>query len=571
MLKKQKGNMYEFVTHMWSPVRGKCSHDCSYCHPAGTKIRMTDYTLRNIEDIVVGDEVLGIQKENGIGFYKFVRTKVVDHSLRMADTLEFETSDGSLICTEEHPLMGSTASRNGSDWKSARSFAPYENLRFVSNLDSKYFSLSQRLGYLKGIRDGDGCVFKHYNLEGKEYLGFEIVVTDKSLENKIKSEFRSALGIELLHGIKRSAEGSYGSDSPMLHTRKSKDVEKLEKLTEFKFDMSFAKGYIAGMLDTDGSVGKQAKVIRISQSEKVNGVKYDNVIKCCDLLGLEYVEEGNMIRIKSNFETRMRLLFEFGMSHSEKRDNLIIGSTVKGCKHSLIKSIAIHKKETVYNLQTESENFISNGFIVHNCYMKRSLLPDLYLDEKDIRTHLGEGKFIFVGHTVDLFANDVPEEWIDRVLFHLNKFPMNKYLLQSKNPMRFHRFIGQYPPNVLFGTTVETNRTSYVESKAPPYTERVEALRHLREFDYSTMITIEPILDFDLNELVKLVVDANPEWVNIGADSKGHNLPEPSKEKVDALIEALQDKTEVKLKGNLVRLTGEDGVSTNQSRKEINS
>ena len=29
-LKESTGNMYDFVSHMWSPVRGKCKHDCSY-------------------------------------------------------------------------------------------------------------------------------------------------------------------------------------------------------------------------------------------------------------------------------------------------------------------------------------------------------------------------------------------------------------------------------------------------------------------------------------------------------------------------------------------------------------
>jgi len=31
-LVKQKGNMYEFVTHMWGPIKGKCKHNCSYCY-----------------------------------------------------------------------------------------------------------------------------------------------------------------------------------------------------------------------------------------------------------------------------------------------------------------------------------------------------------------------------------------------------------------------------------------------------------------------------------------------------------------------------------------------------------
>ena len=188
------------------------------------------------------------------------------------------------------------------------------------------------------------------------------------------------------------------------------------------------------------------------------------------------------------------------------------------------------------------------------CYMKKWPLPPLHVDEKDLlKTDLGQGNFIFVCHTIDLFADDVPADWIQRVLRQLRAYPINKYLLQSKNPERFLEFVDRCPPNVLFGTTIETNR-AIVKSKAPPYAERAEALARLHEKGYETMVTIEPIFDFDLGELVELVVTANPVWVNIGADSKGHNLPEPSKEKVEKLINALREKTNVKLKGNLKRI-----------------
>jgi hypothetical protein len=65
-------------------------------------------------------------------------------------------------------------------------------------------------------------------------------------------------------------------------------------------------------------------------------------------------------------------------------------------------------------------------------------------------------------------------------------------------------------------------------------------------------------MDFDLNEMLTLIYLCSPEWVNIGADSKKNNLPEPSPEKIQALIDGLQKgKIEVKLKSNLKRLIGD--------------
>lgn len=190
------------------------------------------------------------------------------------------------------------------------------------------------------------------------------------------------------------------------------------------------------------------------------------------------------------------------------------------------------------------------------CYMKKFPLPDLHLDESDLKTNLGKDKVIFVGHTVDLFAENVPSEWIEKVIHKCTTFPNNKYLFQSKNPARFFEFINYFPLDVFFGTTIETNRTIYVESKAPSYKERASAIGELSSDGYETIITIEPIFDFDLDELVDIIVSANPSWINIGADSKGHNLPEPSKEKIIELIKVLKTKIDVKLKNNINRIIG---------------
>ncbi len=191
------------------------------------------------------------------------------------------------------------------------------------------------------------------------------------------------------------------------------------------------------------------------------------------------------------------------------------------------------------------------------CYMKKYPLGKAHLDEKYLKDNLGENNFIFVGHTIDLFAENIPTEWIKRVLDHCNKYPTNKYLFQSKNTARFLDFANDYPPTCVFGTTIETNREDYVISKAPSYYDRVLNLSIMGSNGYETIVTIEPIFDFDLEELVDLIVVADATWINIGADSKGHDLPEPSKDQIIELINELKSRTDVKLKDNLKRIIGD--------------
>ena len=193
------------------------------------------------------------------------------------------------------------------------------------------------------------------------------------------------------------------------------------------------------------------------------------------------------------------------------------------------------------------------------CYMKRFPQKPLRFDEKELRTNLGIGNTIFVGSSCDMWAEEIPTRWIMQILEHCKKYPDNTYLFQSKNPARFSQLFGLLPPKIILGTTLETNRDISINiSKAPTIPYRSFYMWYISNFRHvDTMISIEPIMDFDLGMFVEMIDKIRPKFVSIGADSKGHNLPEPPVWKVKALIEELKEFTDVKIKNNLGRLLKE--------------
>lgn len=176
----------------------------------------------------------------------------------------------------------------------------------------------------------------------------------------------------------------------------------------------------------------------------------------------------------------------------------------------------------------------------------------LRLEEKELRVNYGAGRTIFVEHQNDLFAEAVPSEWINAILDHCAAYPRNSYVLQTKNPGRIIRRQPQLPPPYMLGVTVETNRyCPEIMGQSPPPQERLTVCRKM----CVDFITIEPIMAFDLKAFVSLIRDCNPRWVNIGADSKGHHLPEPTAAEVAALVARLDALgIEVREKRNLGRL-----------------
>jgi len=192
------------------------------------------------------------------------------------------------------------------------------------------------------------------------------------------------------------------------------------------------------------------------------------------------------------------------------------------------------QKGNMYGFVTHTWNPIK-GKCSHDCkycYMKVFPQGKLRLDEKCLKDNLGSDNYIFVGSSTDMFAKEVPNEWLLSVFGYIRKYPKNTYLFQSKNPKRFSDFDTEQK-NIIWGTTIETNMDNLI-SKAPPPRERAKAMSMLEGI--KAMVSIEPIQNFNLKELVFLIKAIEPKFVSIGADSKKSNLVEPSESNIINLI-----------------------------------
>jgi len=145
----------------------------------------------------------------------------------------------------------------------------------------------------------------------------------------------------------------------------------------------------------------------------------------------------------------------------------------------------------------------------------------------------------------DLFGDWVPKDWILDVLATIEKNPTSSFLLLTKNPKRYKEFLDIYPDNIVLGATIETNR-NYAVSNAP---QTVERYKNMAELPFkSKLISIEPIMDFDLDIFTQWLKEIGPTIVYVGYDNYNNGLPEPSLDKTKQLIEKLEAFTRVRVK-----------------------
>ena len=126
-------------------------------------------------------------------------------------------------------------------------------------------------------------------------------------------------------------------------------------------------------------------------------------------------------------------------------------------------------KGNMYSWVTHTWNTIK-GKCPHGCtycYMSRwGKQKPVRFDESELKTDLNgfypfgfnSRNFIFVGSSCDMFADDIPYEWIKKTIDHCQKHYKNSYLFQSKTPARIINFIPYMPSKVSICTTIESNR-----------------------------------------------------------------------------------------------------------------
>ncbi len=164
------------------------------------------------------------------------------------------------------------------------------------------------------------------------------------------------------------------------------------------------------------------------------------------------------------------------------------------------------------------------------------------LDEKVMRKVPDKG-FSFVQDMSDISTLGVEDT--KRLLWEIKYNPDATYLLLTKNPIWYLNMLSadvSFPENVVFGATIETNEEIKC-SKAPSPGARFWGLHHVHTWmpDAKTFISVEPIMEFNLDQMINGILDTKPWAVAVGYDNYYNGLVEPPLEKTRTLIKCLRE------------------------------
>lgn len=354
--------------HMDCGLTKTCNARCTFCLRADTMILMADFTWKRIDGIEVGDMVIGFSEKAVKGEYaRYAPTRVTKVMSRKDKTLRIEAGAARLNVTKEHPLL-----MEGHRWRKAGKVRSGQKIRFFSDVYANGVeNWKYRLGYLKGVMDGDGSS-GHYEYDHSEINVLSLRMKDIEAIERARRYVKELYGYDLREFIQKTrglkVSGTPYSDLFGIRTTRGQEVKTLQADLNWKSTIpawaahDYHRGYLAGVFDAEGTCN--GTVVRIAQ--KANLAVRQNIAECFKLLGFKYVEESTGIRLLGGYQEIARFFGETRPAIVRKYAALY-GRSIPATRR--IDNVArSHVPETVYNFETESHTYVANGFAVHNCY-----------------------------------------------------------------------------------------------------------------------------------------------------------------------------------------------------------
>ncbi|MCX6742025.1 MAG: hypothetical protein NTX24_02515 [Candidatus Pacearchaeota archaeon] len=323
-----------------------------WCFTKETGVLMANLTYKLISDIKIGEEVVGKDKKGNLVFTKVKRT----FKRKTSDLVKIKTDQFDLMCTPEHKFYYHSAH---SHWTQAQNLKNKKIHWFGYGFD---VNDEFKRGWLAGMSDGDGCFYR----QGNAYH-FRLKVKDEEItKNFTKWANYFEFPVRDVDYLKKYEYYiSILTSTPKTHH--------FQEFLKRESGLDYSRGYLAGIFDAEGSGPSKVKQAVIYNSNLRIVKKVEHYL---NQLKISYKVYSDTRRDKNhhndNYHIKINNVPEFFVRCppilERKRKNLL-WMTLKSVKSriKILDVININKSTEVYNLETETKNYIANGFLVHNC------------------------------------------------------------------------------------------------------------------------------------------------------------------------------------------------------------
>ncbi len=524
-----------------NPYRG-CSHACSYCAWGATPILMAGGRTRKLEDLGVGDAIIGTVRDGR--YRRYVRTEVLAHWMTVKPVWAVTLEDGTRLLTSgDHRFL----SERG--WKHVANTARHEPDRphLTTNnslLGTGHFADAPeqgpdyRRGYLCGLIRGDGHL-KAYEDEragrSTKVHGFRLALADFEALRRAQ-RFLEDLRIATSETVFAQAMGAR-REMRMIRTGSRATFEAISEIVRWPNtpNRAWRKGFLAGIFDAEGSCAPAA-ALRISNAD---GTIIHWTQESLERLGFDVVVEPprpdgvRCVRIRGGLKERLRFFHLTDPAITRKRT--IDGVALKSDALTRVVSIEpLGMELPLYDITTGTGDFIADGVVSHNCFARPT---HEYLDfnagrdfEKEIIVKVNVPEVLraelarpsWGRHHIAMGTNTDPYQWVEgryklmRGIWEAMRDFSNPCSILTKSPLllRDKDLLLEIAERTTVSAclsvpTLDEKAWRSTEPHTPHPRARLEAVAELNRIGIPTGILIAPLMPGinDSPDQVKRIVE----------------------------------------------------------------
>jgi DNA repair photolyase len=370
-------------TQSINPYQG-CEHGCVYCVSGDTPILMADGRTRQLADVRAGDSIYGTVRQ---GWYRrYVKARVLAHWSVIKPAYRLTLEDGtSLVTGPDHRFLTERG------WKFVTGTMGRSNTqRPYLTTHNKLMGTGAfatrptkdrdyRLGYLCGMIRGDGLLgsYSYERSSGarNDQHQSRLALCDTEALEQARGylldcgvatrEFvfqKAVAGCRTMHAIRKHARVN---------------VEQIRALIAWPANPSRAwtKGFLAGIFDAEGSYSDG--ILRISNTDEeileyiTHSLRALNFRPVAKNYGSDRRRPVRVVRLSGGLREHLRFFHTVDPAISRKLD--IEGQAVKSEARLKVTSIErLGSAMRLFDITTETGDFIANGVVSHNCYARPS-------------------------------------------------------------------------------------------------------------------------------------------------------------------------------------------------------
>jgi DNA repair photolyase len=363
-----------------NPYRG-CEHACPYCVSGDTPVLMADGATKPMAKLQAGDVIYGTVRS---GWYRrYVRSLVLARWCVLKPAYRVTLEDGTeLTAGSDHRLLTErgwkfVADNARGDQQRAHLTTNNELLGTGSFSEPVRHDTNYRAGYLCGLIRGDGSIGRYMLRRGGGSV-FESNVFRLALcDTQALTRARKWLAYEYVE----TEHFRFGTQSVRamfaVGTRSRDKVQRIRELIAWPENPNreWHAGFLAGIYDAEGSYS--GGTLRISNTDSRIVARIRDALRAFSFASVvehaprEPTKCVDVVRLLGGLREHLRFFHLTNPAISRKCD--ISGRAVKSAARLRVMSIEpLARAMRLYDITTETGDYISNGVVSHNCYARPS-------------------------------------------------------------------------------------------------------------------------------------------------------------------------------------------------------